>query len=469
MIRLVITLTLLGFVSACQPQNTQISADEIASSMQGEPLLVGTTSGPATYLRLDGQASGFDFELVQAFANHIDRRLELKVYETLDHMLDDLATGKLDLVAAGMGYTDLRSKRFLFGPPLYFTDILLVYRTEDWRPRNLNDVNGKLMVAERSSHAELLNQLDHPQLQWQVSDQHDPDQLLTMVADGSLSYTLADSRMLQLNRRLNPQLRTAFVIKEQQAVGWMFAPNGSDLLISQVLDFWQTQSDHLPHLREKYFGHVKGFDYVDTRAFIRAIQQTLPKYQNWFEQYAGDIDWRKIAAISYQESHWRPLAKSPTGVRGMMMLTLPTAKQVGVTNRLDAEQSIRGGAAYINQLVERMPDSIPEPERLWFALAAYNIGFGHMEDARVLAEKRGLNPSAWADVKQVLPLLQQRKHYKHLKYGYARGNEALHYVENIRRYYDTLVYFHTHEQQQAQQSVDLSEPQAIPESANTAL
>jgi membrane-bound lytic murein transglycosylase F len=124
----------------------------------------------------------------------------------------------------------------------------------------------------------------------------------------------------------------------------------------------------------------------------------------------------------------------------MMMLTLATAKQLGIKSRLNVEQSIRGGATYFSQLIQRMPERIPEPDRTWFALASYNIGFGHLNDARIITQRQGGDPDRWVDVKQRLPLLKQKKYYKTTKYGYARGDEAVHYVENIRRYYDTLLW-----------------------------
>ena len=166
----------------------------------------------------------------------------------------------------------------------------------------------------------------------------------------------------------------------------------------------------------------------------------LPKFKPWFVQYSGDLDWRLLAAMSYQESHWRPKATSYTGVRGMMMLTIVTAKELGIVSRLDPEQSIKGGAKYLTKLLKRIPDRITYPDRLWFALASYNVGLGHLEDARVLTDRQGANPDMWVDVKIRLLQLRQKKYYKTTRYGYARGNEAVAYVDNIRRYYDTLVW-----------------------------
>ena len=302
---------------------------------------------------------------------------------------------------------------------------------------------------------------------WDQITDKDSEELLAMIANKEIDYTIADSSSVQINRRYLPDLRSGPVLEEKLDVVWLLPPTRSDELMSQLLAFWHQEklAGTLDHLNEKYFGHVKRFDYVDTRAFIRAIETVLPRYRQLFETHAGNLDWRKLAATSYQESHWNPHARSATGVRGMMMLTQPTAKEIGITNRLDAEESIRGGAAYLNDMINRLPESIPESQRMWFALASYNIGYAHVEDARKLAESMELNPNAWRDLKKVLPLLQKRKYYQKTRYGYARGSEAVHYVDSIRRYYDTLVWVDNQSKQQnpEEEPSDLaSEEPAIP-------
>jgi membrane-bound lytic murein transglycosylase F len=132
-----------------------------------------------------------------------------------------------------------------------------------------------------------------------------------------------------------------------------------------------------------------------------------------------------------------------------MMLTLATAKQMGVTNRLDPEQSIMGGTRYIDQLIKKIPERIQGPDRLWFALASYNIGFGHLEDARIITEKQGGNPDKWREAKNYLPYLQNSQWYKQTLYGYARGIQAVSFVERIRKYYNTLIQL-THEDEPIQ-------------------
>jgi len=170
------------------------------------------------------------------------------------------------------------------------------------------------------------------------------------------------------------------------------------------------------------------------------VQSRLPRYRQWFEEAATHVGehWRLLAAIGYQESKWDPDAVSPTGVKGLMMLTESTAQQIGVSDRTDPKQSIRGGAVYFSSVRDKIPARILEPDRTWLALAAYNVGFGHLEDARVLAQTAGRDPDSWQDVRAFLPLLAQEYWYAQTKRGYARGWEPVRFVDNIRSYLDIL-------------------------------
>ena len=288
-----------------------------------------------------------------------------------------------------------------------------------------------------------------------------------MLMEETIDYTLADSHNLSLVRRYYPDISVAFTVEDKQPLSWLLPKNRDDSLYALLIEFFgqMHQSGELTALEDRYFGHVEKFNYVDTRLFMKAVESVLPKYQDWFQQYAGDIDWRLLAAQSYQESHWDPRAKSPTGVRGIMMLTQPTAKQVGVKSRLDAESNIRGGAKYLRQLLNRIPERISPYERPWFALAAYNVGWGHVQDARKLTQQQGGDPDKWVDVKRYLPLLRQKRYYKTTKYGFARGDEAVTYVSNIRRYYDTLVWLD--EKSEEQEKLDQRRDEAQQEQAVT--
>ena len=196
----------------------------------------------------------------------------------------------------------------------------------------------------------------------------------------------------------------------------------------------------LQRLHEQHFGKNAGISRINSHTFTLNMRNTLPQSRQMIQQVALEyqMEWQLLAAVAYQESHWDPEATSPTGVRGLMMLTLPTAKETGVTDRLDPLQSLRGGARYLKDLKRRLPPGIKEPDREWFALAAYNIGLGHLEDARVITQRQGGDPNRWEDVKARLPLLQQNSHYRTTRYGYARGVEAVTYVQNIRHYLNIL-------------------------------
>lgn len=265
-------------------------------------------------------------------------------------------------------------------------------------------------------------------------------------------------------QRIHPQLAVAFDVTNEAPVNWYMAKSSDDSLNAALLDFYNNINEEgtLARLDEKYLGHTGSFDYVDTRTFLRAIDSTLPSLQPLFKKYASQIDWRLLAAIAYQESHWDPQATSPTGVRGMMMLTRNTADSLEVSDRLDAAESIRGGSQYLQKLMDKMPETIPAEERIWFALTAYNIGYAHMMDARKLTMKQGGNPDSWTDVKTRLPLLEQKRYYSQTTYGYARGGEAYNYVENIRKYNISLVGYLQEMQKKRQLSADpatTSEPQ----------
>ncbi|MCW8994726.1 MAG: membrane-bound lytic murein transglycosylase MltF, partial [Psychromonas sp.] len=235
-----------------------------------------------------------------------------------------------------------------------------------------------------------------------------------------------------------------FTISEKQPVAWLIKRTLDNTLYSAMIEFIgnKYQDQTIAKLQEKYFGHVENFDFVDTKIFLKRIKTILPKYEQLFKKYTTpEVDWSLLAAVSYQESHWNPRAKSPTGVRGMMMLTLDTARYLGIKNRLNAKQSIKGGAKYLSLLINRLPESIADNEKVWFALASYNLGYGHLMDARRITAMRKQDPNSWSDVKENLPLLHEKKWYKKTRYGYARGREAQHYVNNIRQYRKTLTWF----------------------------
>lgn len=432
-------MVLLILIQGCSPAPQQ---DQLSAIKSRNTLIIGTLYNPASYFSNNNTASGMDYELAQEFAASMGVELQVVANADLDSLFTLLSENKIDILATGLSVTDKRLNHMRFGPPYYRVSQQLVYKQGKKRPRKYRDLTGNLTVMANSSHQETLINLkqQYPDLTWQTSNKLNPDELLKAVIDEEIDYTIVDSTVLARNRRLYPDLSLAMTIEQDTPIAWAISKHTDDSLYSEIIAFFgenQTGGE-LTQLEEKYFGHVKRFDYVDTRAFIKAIETKLKTYQILFELNAGTLEWQQLAALSYQESHWNPRAKSPTGVRGMMMLTLPTAKQMGVKSRLDAEQSIQGGSSYLQQLLAKLPSSVAKEQRFWFALASYNVGYGHLMDARRLAVAKNLDPDSWTSIKKMLPLLEKSKYYKKSRYGYARGREAVHYVDNIRRYYQTL-------------------------------
>ncbi|MGL5389606.1 MAG: membrane-bound lytic murein transglycosylase MltF [Serratia sp. (in: enterobacteria)] len=432
-----------------------------AIKSRGE-LRVSTLNSPLTYFTTPQGPSGLDYELAKSFANYLGVKLVVIPHQNINDLFDDLDDDNADLLAAGLIYNSDRLSRASTGPAYYSVSQQLVYRLGTTRPKTFADIKGKLAVASGSAHVSTLKQLKqskYPNLSWEASSDQTSKELLEQVADGKLDYTIGDSVTIALLQRIHPQLAVAFDITDEEPVTWYLKRSNDDSLYAALLDFYsqRVEDGTLARLEEKYLGHVGSFDYVDTKTFLSAIDSVLPTFRSLFEKYASEIDWKLLAAIAYQESHWNPQATSPTGVRGLMMLTRATADGLGVTDRLDPEQSIQGGALYLQRLMDKVPDTVPEDERIWFALAAYNMGWGHMLDARKLTKSQQGNPDSWVDVKQRLPMLSQKRYYPSLTYGYARGREAYNYVENIRRYQVSLVGYLLEKEKKAAEAMKQAE------------
>lgn len=443
--RLTLLLISLLLLSSCgQPKTLleQIKKDGV--------LLVATRNSPTTYFEGPNGPTGFEYDLISLLAKELKVKVKIITPSNLSDILSLVSQNQVHLAAAGLTVTESRQQWIRFGPSYQTITPQLVYRmgTGEKKPRKLADLIGKhVEIVADSSHAEQLEELQasQPELEWIENPELDSGELLNLVWEQVIDYSIADSNEVDLNQRFYPELRAAFDISKPQQLAWAFPIDKDDSLYNAAAAFIEKikENGELDVLLDRYYGHIERFNFSGTRTYLRHIHKRLPKYRKLFEAAAdkNDLDWRLLAAIGYQESHWDPEARSPTGVRGIMMLTLDTADYLKIKDRLDPAQSIKGGARYIKKLTKRIPQDIKEPDRTWFALAAYNVGLGHLEDARIITEKRGGNPDVWNDVKENLPLLSRRKWYKQTKHGYARGREPVRYVEYIRSYYDLLIWY----------------------------
>ncbi|QPB43425.1 membrane-bound lytic murein transglycosylase MltF [Rodentibacter haemolyticus] len=416
-------------------------------------LIVGTINNPIYYFIDAKGESGLEYELARSFADYLGVKLEIRTLENTDALFQALESNQIDLAAANLFFHPKRAEQFQIGPAYTSASWQLVYQKGETRPKDLSQIQREIVLAGGEELDELLVQFQKkfPTLKWKNNKQLTQEELLIQVAEGKIPYTIANSIDVAAAQQTRPNLAIAFDLTDEASVHWYLANNSYSELQAGLLDFMNNALDTglIDRIEEKYFRHIAQFDYVDSRAYLEAIEKILPQYQPLFEKYKGDLDWRLLAAVAYQESHWNPYATSPTGVRGMMMLTKDTAERMKINNRTDPEQSIKAGSEYLHWLISQMPDSIPQEDRIWYALAAYNMGLGHVVDVRRLTKNLGGNPDNWLDVKNNLPLLAEKRHYSSLKYGYARGYEAYQYVENIRRYMNSIVNYHRVQENQS--------------------
>ncbi|NDY96922.1 membrane-bound lytic murein transglycosylase MltF [Wenzhouxiangella limi] len=405
-------------------------------------LVMLTLNGASTYyIGADGE-TGFEYDLAQHFAERIGVPLEVIPVDAIGSLIPTLESGRGDFIAANFSRTPARMETLRFGPAYENVRPVVVYRRGSRRPEDLDDLSdGELVIPAGTVYAPWLAR-NHPA----VSLREDPDasveDLLDAVSGETITYTILDSNVFELNRRFFPAVRKAFELPVAQELAWATRRRHDDSLAQQMREFFYQadQNGMLADVRQRHYDHLDTYEPVGTFTFMRQVRDRLPELRSWFEEAAVDtgLDWRLLAAVGYQESHWDPQATSRTGVRGVMMLTRRTAQQLGVENRLDPAQSIHGGARYLVTMLERVPERIEYPDRLWLALAAYNIGYGHLEDARVLTQRQGGDPDRWLDVREHLPLLTQERWYRQTRFGYARGYEPVHFVENVRTFFEIL-------------------------------
>ncbi|HYC35229.1 MAG TPA: membrane-bound lytic murein transglycosylase MltF [Usitatibacter sp.] len=412
---------------------------------QSGELVVLTVNGPTTYFEdSQGLPSGFEYDLATMFARELDVRLEFVVIDNPAKIDQMLRAGQAHLAAAALARHFDFPGGLAWGPSYFTVQHQVVGRVGEPRPRTLKDIAGRRVGVVEDSVGEYL--LAGPAEQMQNLERlpagASTADLLERVAQRKLDYALVESTRFTLARRFFPQVEVAFNVGKPLEYSWLVSTVDKKRILDAAKPFFQRiQKDGtLKRLSERYYGHAARITALDSGTLLERIGTQLPRLKPWFmeAEAVSGVDWRLVAAIGYQESHWDANATSPTGVRGLMMLTEETAQRLQIRDRLDARESIIGGARYFALLKEAMSPRIEEPDRSWLALAAYNMGLGHLEDARILAQRSGLNPDKWQDVRQVLPRMSEAETFNTLKHGYARGFEAMQLVDNVRNYYDIL-------------------------------
>jgi len=406
-------------------------------------LHVLTRNNANCYYQYRGQPMGFEHDLVQSFADFLGVRLDIRLADQWEGMIPQIRSGEGDLIAANLTITPQRSRHVLFSDGYLTVRQHIIARRDVRAVSRIEDLEGRTVHVRRgTSYQDRLEEIARQgvNLRIQLHDDVPTEELIRMVAQGEIELAAADSHIAKLNRRYYPRAVPAMAISDEQELGWAVHPEAVDLR-DRINSFFRTikQNGTFDTIYARYFTNLEWYDYVDLNAFHRRLKTRLPKYESLIKDASArnDFDWRLIAAQMYQESHFNPYAESHAGAYGLMQLTRNTANSLGVTDIYNPRQNIHAGVRHLKDMYDHF-DKAFSTDRMNLALAAYNVGIGHVEDARTIARRLNLDPNRWASLVKTLPMLRFRKHYRHTRYGYARGYQPIYYIRQIVVFYDIL-------------------------------
>ncbi|MCP4722723.1 MAG: membrane-bound lytic murein transglycosylase MltF, partial [Desulfobacteraceae bacterium] len=402
-----------------------------------------TANALNTYYYYEGKPTGFEYDLAMEFAKYLNVELDI-VTPGWNNMFTYLDQGKGDFIAAGLAITKKRIEDAAFSIPYMTIQQRIVHHNLVFGPKNIEDLMYRTFHVRRgTSYHSRLEKIKASGIDFNyiLHDNIPTEQLIAMVNKREIKFTIADSNIALLSQRYYPDIRIGIPIQEKESLAWAVRKNDADMIV-EINRFLLHANENgiLRNITDKYYENTQDFDIYELKKFHKRIETRLPKYKKVIEEESKkyDFDWRLVAAVVYQESHFNPNAKSFTNVRGLMQVTHATAKEMGITNRLNPDQSIRAGIKYLDKMYQRFSHIEDDYQRMLFSLASYNIGYGHVLDALKIAEKKGLDPNTWYTLKTCLPLLSKSRYFKTTKYGYARGWEPVQYVERVLTYFDIL-------------------------------
>ena len=433
-------LVLLAGITACAPEAPVLKQVQA----RGE-LRVATLNAPTSYFLGTQGAEGLEYELARRYADKLGVRLKIITAADRRGLKAALAEGRADLAAAQLTSHRRWAKLGVPAEPYAQVPLHWVYRRGQPRPANTRALAKlRIVVLENTAASDYLDAhgtLDGIELHWEVLPRRAGMDALDAVRLGEADVTLVDGNEYAFARPLHPDTAIAFTATLPRDTQWIVRRDAPDLLES-VNAFFRAEasSGRLKRILAEALQPPPDLERNTLREFSQLVESRLAELLPLFEQASVQtgVDWRLLAALAYQESRWNPAARSPNGALGIMMLMPDTARSLGVTDPMDARQSIEGGARYFLKVREQIPKRIREPDRSWFAIASYNMGYGHLEDARIITQTRGGNPDLWEDVGANLPLLSDEAWYLTAKNGSARGWEAFYTVERVREFAKVL-------------------------------
>jgi len=431
---------------------------------QLEKLRVLVTYSSTSYFLYKGQPMGFEYELLERLAKHLQLKLELTIARDMDAIFDELNAGKFDLIAHGLTITSDRKEKVSFTNYLYLTEQVLVQKKPDnWRKMRWAEIQSKLIhdpieligdtvsVRENSSYLHRLKNLSEEiggaiiidTLKGNLST----EKIIKKVVDGEIKYTVADDNLAKVNAAYYPVLNIDVPISFSQRIAWAVRKNSPELLnaINQWIRKERKKVDYYV-IYNRYFKDKKDFRRRIKSDFNSLNSNQISEYDEIIKTHAEELgwDWRLLTSIIYQESRFKPNSESWAGAKGLMQLMPATAKEMGVKNRSDAKESIKGGSKYLKLLYNKFTEINDSVEKSKFTLAAYNCGYYHIKDAQRLAEDNKLDKNIWNNnvEKMVLALSYPDNYNKEIiKYGYVRGIEPVTYVKQIFERYNHYIKF----------------------------
>ncbi len=417
-----------------------------------------------SYFLYKGQPMGFEYELIKWFADDLNLKLELVVSDDLDSQFEVLNRGDVDIIAHGMTITNQRKWEVDFTEYLYLTKQVLVQKKPDnylklnWKTLedaliqdNIELINDTVSVRKNSAYFERILSLENEiggkiyidTLSSKLSD----GEIVNLVAEGKIKYTIVDENIAKINASNRPILDISVPISFSQRIAWVTRKKAKNL--QEVVNAWilkNRKKKRYNVIYNKYFKNKYSYKKRERSDYYSLKNNQISQYDDLIKRYAEKLnwDWRLLAALIFQESHFDPKANSWAGAKGLMQVMPATAEELNIQDLSDPKESIRGGTAYLKQMYDEFESISDSITRIKFAMAAYNCGLGHVIDAQRLAEENNLKPDVWEEnIDKMLLALRFPKNYNKpfVKFGYVRGTEPVNYVNEIFQRYDQYQQF----------------------------
>ena len=454
-----VVVTLLFILKDYNPLNK----DDYGRILSAGEIKIVTRFSPSDYYEIKNEENGYTYDVMKNFADFIGVKLKVVTMDSLEDATNALNNREVDMLA-NMGIINNVKTSYAYNKVNQY----IVYNSKHTiKPNKTDDLqDSSIEIIDSISIKNNLDSfLGSININLIISKDKNIDEIINLMKNNKIKYTVLNNNDLAIFNKYFPEIKIGFKIGEDVPSTWSIPENTSYRFEKKLSEYF-TQILKTNKLKKFYTKHFTGklqYTFVGTRSFLADFLNVFPLYEFYFKKYAKlyNHDWRLLASIGYQESKWDKDAVSYTGVRGLMMLTKNTSKEMNVEDREDPIQSIEGGAKYLKKMLKSLPDNINNNDKIWYAIASYNIGFRHIEDAMKMADNEGVNSGNWYLLEPYILRLSQSKYYKNTKYGYARGWETLKYVQNIRQYYDILVFLDSQDNNNETKQIDKQIPSTL--------